>query len=235
MIYAENILICIALPLCVCVFFTKGSSKMFIMFFVCGMVTCLFSGYIVGYIQAVSGWEKEDIPIFLSPMIEEIIKMIPVLFVLFAFSDRSDIRAGLSTTEQSIPQNDETESHNISDHSMILIALGVSAGFATFENACYILDQGASSFFYILIRGLAVGVMHIVSVLAMTMLILALRRLKIISVPVIAGALTMSMTFHGLYNLLVSDPSILMYVGFSLPIVSAVVLMIPYQKFFSRS
>ena len=121
------------------------------------------------------------------------------------------------------------------EKDLILVALGIGAGFATFENACYILNQGAARLFYIVIRGLAVGVMHIVGVLAMTMILLALRRFGKISVPGIAGALTMSMTFHGLYNLMASTQGVISYVGFMLPIVMAVVLLIPYQRFFEDS
>lgn len=207
MIYAENILICIALPLCICLFFSNGSAKRFIISFLFGMLTCLISAYIVGYLGKLGDMPQVDIPVFVSPFVEEIVKFAPILFVLLMYDP--------------------------SEKELLLVGLGVGAGFATFENACYILNKGASDFLYILIRGLAVGVMHIVCLMALTMLLLLLRRYEKQSLPGIAGALTLSMTFHGLYNLLASAHNTLSNIGFLLPIAMAVILQLPYRRYFA--
>ena len=63
------------------------------------------------------------------------------------------------------------------EHTLTMLAVAIGAGFATFENCCYILTSGAERLTYILIRGLAVGVMHIVSVLTLSIwLIIAMSR-----------------------------------------------------------
>lgn len=205
MIYAENILICIAVPLFISLIFVKGNAKQFVASFLVGMGVCLISAYISGFTGLVSGLNDNDTAIFISPVIEETLKFLPLLYILALFA----------------PEND----------TLLLCSLGIGAGFATFENCCHILAAGAESLTYILIRGLAVGVMHIVSMIMLAMGMAVIRHIRALSVSGIIGALALSMMFHALYNLLVSEPGISSYIGYILPIVTALLLYIPYRKF----
>ena len=44
------------------------------------------------------------------------------------------------------------------------------------------------------------------------------------------GSLSLSMTFHGLYNLLVSEEGVTMYIGYVLPVVAAGVLYLIFTQ-----
>ena len=204
MIYAENILICIAAPLLVTVFFIRGSARRFVVSFMVGMGICLLSAYIGGYIALVGNLGAEGTSIYLSPMVEETMKLLPLLFSLYLFDPEP--------------------------RGLFHISIGIGAGFATFENCCQILTAGAGNLSFILIRGLAVGVMHVVSAMFLAIGLMMVRRLKILSFSSIVGALSVSMTFHALYNLLVSRAGVPSYIGFVMPIVTAVVLFIPYMR-----
>ena len=208
MIYAENILICIAVPLIISLAFLKGGARRFAASFLVGMGVCLLAAYISGFINLISGMGTEDTAIFISPIVEECMKLLPILLFLFIFMPR--------------------------DETLIIVAVGACAGFATFENCCYILTSGAESLPYILIRGMSVGVMHIVSGLAVTFGLMTARRFKVLSLPGIIGALALSMTFHALYNLLVSEPGIPSFTGYALPIMSAAALTLPYRKILGK-
>ncbi len=203
MIYAENILLCIAVPLVLSLFFLRGAVRRFVLSFLAGMGVCLVAAYISGFIDLASGMGESETAIFISPIVEEFMKMLPLLFVLFLF---------------------ETD-----DASFLSAAIGVGAGFATFENCCYILSSGAGSLSYILIRGLAVGVMHIVSVLATGFALNLARRFRMLSLAGVAGALSISMIFHALYNLLVSRPGVSSVVGYALPLLAAAALYAGYR------
>lgn len=209
MIYAENILICIAVPLFISLIFVKGNARHFVASFLVGMGVCLIAAYISGFTGLVSGLNENDTAIFISPVIEETLKFLPFLYILVLFA----------------PENDD----------LLLCALGIGAGFATFENCCHILSAGAESLTYILIRGLAVGVMHIVSMLMLAIGMAVIRHIRAFSVSGIIGALALSMMFHALYNLLVSEPGISSYIGYVIPLVTAVLLYIPYRKFPSKN
>jgi len=209
MIYAENILLCIAVPLAVTLFFIKGDARRFMAALLIGMVLCLISAYITGFLSTLSELSAEDISIYISPVVEELIKLLPLLFILFVFDP--------------------------SDDKIFLFAVALGAGFATLENCCYILTSGAGRLSYILIRGLAVGVMHVVSLLELAFGIVLIRRFRIVSFAGILGALSLSMTFHGLYNLLVSKHGAFSYIGYAMPLAVGAVLYFAFRRFMARS
>ena len=204
MIYAENILICIAVPLLIILVFLAGRTRLFTASFLLGMFVCLIAAYISGYVTIISEVTTDNVQIFISPVIEELMKFMPLLLYLMLIEPE--------------------------DENLFTACLGIGAGFATFENCCYILSFGAESLPFILIRGLAVGVMHIVSVLTLTSGLVLARRFKVLTIGALLGAVSLSMIFHGLYNLLVSEPGASSYIGYILPIVTAVCLYFLYRR-----
>ena len=204
MIYAENILICIAVPLIITLVFLSGKTRLFTASFLLGMSVCLIAAYVSGYITVISDMTKDNVQVFISPVIEELMKFMPLVLYLMLIEPE--------------------------DKNLFSACLGIGAGFATFENCCYILSFGAESLSFILIRGLSVGVMHIVSILTLTVGLVLARRFHALTIAALFGAVSLSMIFHGLYNLLVSEPGISTYIGFSLPIVTAICLHVLYRR-----
>lgn len=204
MIYAENILLCIVIPFLVSLVFIRGETRRYTATFLLGMVMCLIAAYISGFLSLVSGMSENDTSIFISPVVEELIKLLPLLFFMVMFQPK--------------------------DNTFVMLAVFIGVGFATFENCCYILSFGADSLPYILIRGLAVGVMHIVSILALSIWLIITRQLKAFSFPAVVGGLSLSMVFHALYNLLVSEPGASRVIGYILPLFAAVSLYPLYRK-----
>lgn len=203
MVYSENILVCIAIPLLIALIFTQRSTRRFIGSFVMGMLICLLSAYISGFLRQITETPAEDMAIYFSPIIEEIMKILPLVFYIFVFE---------------------------ADNSkLITVCLGIGLGFASFENSCYLMSFGAPELTFVIIRGLAVGVMHVVCSLMLIMGIILQKRFFTLSFPGIVGALSLSTAFHGFYNLLVSEPGISTYIGYTMPILSAVALYFPYR------
>ena len=204
MIYAENILLCIAVPLLISLLFVRGEVRHYVAAFLLGMGVCLIAAYISGYLNLLNGMGENDTSIFISPVVEELIKLLCLLFFLIMFSPKG--------------------------RTLTMLAVAIGAGFATFENCCYILTSGAEALPYILVRGLAVGVMHIVSMLTVAIWLIVAKRLQVFSFPAIVGGLALSMIFHALYNLLVSEPGASAVIGYLLPLVTAGFLYVLYQK-----
>ena len=140
MVYAENVLICIVVPLAISVLFTKGDARRLIVSFIIGMAVCLFSAYMTGFFQIISEFDSEEASIFLSPIIEECMKLLSILFCIYIFE----------------PSDEEIQQFSV----------GVGAGFVTFENCCSIISLETQQLVYVLVRGLAVGVMHVVTMVA---------------------------------------------------------------------
>lgn len=204
MIYAENILLCIAVPLVISLLFVRGEVRHYVSAFLLGMGVCLIAAYISGFLNLLTGMGENDTAIFLSPVVEELMKLMPLLFFLILFDPE--------------------------DRTLTMLAVAIGAGFATFENCCYILTSGAGRLAYILIRGLAVGVMHIVSIFALSIWLIAAKRLRAFSFPAVVGGLSLAMIFHALYNLLVSEPGTSSVIGYALPLLTAAALYLLYRR-----
>ena len=202
MIYSENILICIGMPLLIAMFYARKSARYFTAACLTGMFVCLLSGYISGYINLASGMTLEESAVYVAPIIEEIMKLLPLLFCMFVLG--------------------------LGEQLLLNAAVAIGVGFAVFENCVYLLQAGAESLFLTLIRGLAVGVMHVVSMLLLDLGLTLMKQFRAISVPAVVGAACLSIIFHGLYNLLVSRPGVSAWVGYCLPLLIAVL----YYRFF---
>ena len=85
MIYAENILLCIAVPLLISLLFIHGETRRYVAAFLLGMGMCLIAAYISGFLNLVTGMGANDTAVFLSPVVEEVMKLLPLLFFLFMF------------------------------------------------------------------------------------------------------------------------------------------------------
>lgn len=204
MIYSENILVCMAVPLLLTLFFVRDNARQFVWNFLLGMMVCLLGAYVSGFLNVATGMGTEDTAVFISPVIEEAMKFLPLLFYFLMFE----------------PEDDR----------LFHAAVGIGAGFASYENVCSMVSSGAESLAFLLIRGLAVGVMHIVSVFAMMLGLVIVRRFKAMRFASMVGALSLSMLFHGMYNLLVSELGITSAIGYAMPVATAVILLPVYRR-----
>ena len=204
MIYSENILICMAIPLILSLFFTQGDVRRFVFNFIIGMVVCLLGAYISGFIDVITGNGVEETAIFISPVVEETVKFLPLLFYFYMF----------------IP----------TDKELFNAAVGLGVGFSMFENVCSMISAGTESLVFLLIRGLAVGVMHIVSVMALILGLIIAKKFKALQISSMIGALSVSMLFHGMYNLLVSEPGIASHIGYMMPLLTALIILLAYKR-----
>ena len=191
-------------PVFVTLVFVKGNARRLELNFIIGMFACLLGAYISGFFNAVSGMGVEDTAIFVSPVVEEAMKFLPLFFYFYMFEPDDDC--------------------------IFLAAVGVGAGFASYENVCYMVSSGAESLSFLLIRGLAVGVMHIVSVYASVFGLVIARKLKAMRISSIVGAISLSMLFHGTYNLLVSAPGVTSYIGFAVPLLTALAMLFAMRR-----
>lgn len=193
MIYSENILICIALPLIAMLPFIYRKARRYFIALILGMTMCLFAAYLNGFFEVVYGMEGSETAKHIAPFVEEIMKMFPI--VMFVGISRPDSK------------------------EIIAYSVSVGAGFATFENCCYITAHGADMVSFILIRGLAVGVMHILCGIIIGIGIIMALKYKAAMIPGMFGSFSFAMTIHALYNLLVSDTGVYQYIGFAVPLI----------------
>ena len=204
MIYAENIYISIAAPLCVALFFVTGMGRRMCLFILAGLTVCLLSAYVNGFLVGAAGMGFTDGAIFVTPISEEVAKLLPVLFYFLVFE----------------PEGDE----------LLMAAAMVGVGFASLENVTYLMGTGAESLSYTLIRGFATGVMHTTSTLAVGFGLAILPRCHRATFAGTLGLLAAAVTGHAVYNLLISAGGTVRMIGYFLPMLAALGLALAVWK-----
>lgn len=187
----ENIFICIAAPLLAAAFCMRKKNLQFFLFMIAGMGACLLSAYVNAFFGAVYHADSMNIAADISPVVEEVMKFFPLFFYLLVFEPRPEkIRTAIIT---------------------------VAAGFATFENVCYLTEYGSEHFFHLLIRGFGTGAMHIVCGVIMGSGLVYVWKRAWLKIAGTCGLLGVAVSFHGIYNLLITFGGTAQYIAYVLP------------------
>ena len=195
----ENILICLAAPFLIAAIGTNSSSRKNFLFIVLGFVCCVISAYLNTFFSVLYGAHNNAAVLEISPVIEETVKLLPLLFGLIVFE--------LQPKEGG------------------RIIFNVAVGFATFENICYLLENGTGNLFYLFIRGFSTGAMHIICAFIIGYGLIGLRRTKTLKAAGIFGLLCVTITFHAIFNMFMKTDGVLKQLGYAVPIISGVILL----------
>ena len=192
--------ICIMVPLLMMLPLLEGRSRLFLGYMMIGIFACLFAAGVNGYIKAHVDFDLYYITTNMTPVSEEIIKALPILYYAFLF--------------------------DANKRRIIPLAFAVGVGFAVLENMI-ILTQNIStvSLVWAVIRGFSSGLMHGIctSLVGYGISFIKTRRKLFISGTF--ALLTLAITYHSVFNTLVQSESY-KYWGFVLPICTYIPLII---------
>ena len=150
----------------------KRQTKFFL-FCLAGMGACLLSAYINTFFAALYGADNLAATAEIAPVVEEVMKLLPLLFYLLVFEPKAE--------------------------QIRITAVMVALSFATFENICYLIQNGAGHFSFIFFRGIGTGAMHV------------------ICGAIVGGGL--AYVWHAIYNLLIAYGGAVQYTAYLLPVV----------------
>ncbi len=196
----ENIFICLSLPMLMSVFFTKGRSRSFMIFVLIGMLTCVMSAYTSSYFMGVYSADPITTSIEISPVCEEILKLLPLIFYYLIF---------------------EPEPKRLPN-----AAIAIAVGFATFENVCCLTENGAEDFSILLIRGISAGALHMLCGILCGFGISYVFKRWWLAITGTLGILGCCIGFHAIYNLMISSPGSWRMAGYIFPSVLIIVFYI---------
>jgi RsiW-degrading membrane proteinase PrsW (M82 family) len=183
----------------------RGRGQRMMLFLMGGMFVCLLSSYINTFLAVTHGASALVASIEIAPLTEEFMKFCPILFYLLVF---------------------EPSRREISD-SVIMTAVG----FATFENACYLAANGAEHFIHLMLRGVGTGAMHVVcGVIIASGLFFLWDRIWMRTAGTL-GLLSVAVTYHAIYNILVSQHGAAAYVGYAVPILTVLIGLLLEQNY----
>ena len=192
MIYIENIFVCLAIPLALCMLFIGGRTRAFLLFMVAGMGVCLLSAYVNSFFMGYYGASATDAVVEITPVCEEVMKLLPLLFYILVFEP--ELRM--------LPE----------------AAVALAVGFATFENVCYLIQNGANRFSFIFFRGFGTGAMHVLCGLIVGGGLAYAWRRTWLKIAGTCGLLGAAITLHAIYNLLIAYGGAAQYVAYVLPV-----------------
>lgn len=203
MTYIENVLVCIAAPLFITMLCVGRKYRASFVFCFAGMLVCLLSAYLNTFFTIIYQADTMNAATQIAPVVEEIMKLLPLLFFLIVFEpDLQRFR---------------------------LAAMLVAASFATFENICYLAENGAGQMLFLLIRGFGTGAMHVVCGSAYSEGLRFVWHDRLLRSVCIPGILCVTIIYHAIYNLLVSAGGSVQVIGYCIPLFTLAVGYGVYQ------
>lgn len=201
MISVEHIFIAIASPLFVFCFLSNKNDRRYLISLLIGFSVAFLSGYVNTYFTILFNATKSEAVLNITPIIEELMKMFPVLFFAESFAK---------------------------DKSQILsLSIGVGLGFAIFENCSYLVTFGAESLILAIVRGFATGVLHPLCALIVSLGIVAIFQRRKFAVLNFLGLLCIAIMLHGTLNLLLNtSEKFFNYLGCLIPLALTIIFII---------
>ena len=179
-----------ASPLLIAALCMGKQQTKFFLFCLAGMGACLLSAYINTFFAALYGADNLAATAEIAPVVEEVMKLLPLLFYLLIFEPKTEISA-------------------------VITALS----FATFENICYLIQNGAGHFSFIFFRGIGTGAMHVICGAIVGGGLAYVWQRTWLKIAGTCGLLGAAITFHALYNLLIAYGGAVQYAAYVLPVV----------------
>lgn len=204
------VFMCFALPFLLGIPIVRKQTRLVLLFTFIGMCCCLFISEVNGLINALIGQDLFYVTTNITPLTEELIKMLPILiYAIFISSERQ---------------------------TLLTIAFMTGLGFALLENSTILVEtvvvQGSVDILWALIRTLGAGLLHSLCTTAVGVGISFIRDQKKMFLCGSFALLSMAIVYHSVYNTLIQSDY--KYLGAAMPMITymvvIVILVIVYKK-----
>ena len=169
-----------------------------IVFVLIGIFVSVFASEVNGYLNTVLPMSTYEITIIVTPITEEILKAMPILFYAVTVSSKKE--------------------------TLFTSSMAVGIGFAVLENAFYLLNDPTFNMVDAIIRAFGAGLMHGMCTLLVGVGISFVKKRSKIFVVGTFALLSTAITYHGIYNMLVQSEYEV--VGYLLPLATYVPFVI---------
>lgn len=186
------IMICMVVPLLLLMTMLNGKSRLLFGFLLAGMMIAVCAYEINTLVCHIFGLSGTELSIKAAPIIEEILKALPILFYAALVSDERKLVLNLS--------------------------MAVGIGFAMLENAFLLITYvDEVNLGWAVVRGVSTSLSHGICTLIVGCGIIFVRKQKKLFYTGTFALLAAAMTLHATFNLLIQSPYD--YVALALPIV----------------
>lgn len=161
-----------------------------IIFVLVGIFLSVFASEVNAYLRNILPMSPFEITIIVTPISEEILKALPILFFATLLAPKKE--------------------------AIFTASMAVGIGFAVLENAFYMLTSNSFNMFDAIIRAFGAGLMHGMCTLLVGVGIMFVRKKHKLFVVGTFAMLSTAITYHGIYNMLVQSD--FRVIGYLLPI-----------------
>jgi len=197
--------ICLVAPMLLMVLMLRKRSRLLVGYMVIGVCVSLFVSELNTLILNAFDGDMLYVSTTITPISEEIVKAIPVLFYALVFSDNRD--------------------------RVMPIAFATGIGFGMFENMVILVQNIENvTVGWAIIRGFSTALMHAVCTVAIGFgICFVKKRRKMFYIGTFA-LLSMACIYHGIFNMLVQSDY--KYLGFVLPAVTYVPILFQQYHYY---
>ena len=199
--------ICLVAPLALMALMLRKRSRLLVGYMLIGIFVSLFVSELNTFLLEWCGGDTLYVTTTITPISEEIVKALPILFYAIVFSDDRD--------------------------RVLPIAFATGVGFAMFENMVILVQNvEAVTVGWAIIRGFATALMHAVCTVVVGYGICFVKKRKKLFVSGIFALLALAMIYHGIFNMLVQSDY--QYLGYFMPAVTYIPILILHFQYYKR-
>ena len=188
----------IAVPILMMALLVDKKSRLPVVFVLIGIFVSVFASEVNSLLADFVNIGMYNATIVITPISEEVIKALPILYYAIIISDKRE--------------------------HLFTASMATGIGFAVLENAYYLLNYPNFSMLSAVIRAFGSGLMHGMCTLLVGMGIFYVKRKKKMFAVGTFGFLSTSIVYHGIYNILIQSKYSL--IGALLPIITYIPFII---------
>ena len=185
-----NLFVYICVPILLMAVLVNKNSRLPVLFMLFGIFISVFASEVNGLLAQMMPMGLYEITVIVTPVTEELLKALPVLYYAVVISDKRE--------------------------KLFTASMATGIGFAILENAYYLLNYPNFNMLSAVIRAFGAGLMHGMCTLLVGVGISFVKKKSKLFAVGTFGLLSTAIVYHGIYNILIQSKYSL--VGALLPI-----------------
>lgn len=169
----------ISVPVLLMALLVEKKARLPVLFMLIGIVVSVFAGEVNGVLSKVLSMDLYSITIIVTPVSEELLKALPLLYYALVISDKRE--------------------------RLFTASMAIGIGFAVLENAYYLVNYVDFSMIEAVIRAFGAGLMHGMCTLLVGVGISFVKKKRKLFAVGTFGLLSTAIVYHGVYNILIQS------------------------------
>ena len=171
--------ISISIPLLLMALLMEKKARLPISFMIIGIFVSVFASEVNGLLSNLLSMDTYSITVIVTPVSEELLKALPVLYYAIVISDKRE--------------------------RLFTASMAIGIGFALLENAYFLLNSDNFTIIIAIIRAFGAGLMHGMCTLLVGVGISFVKKKRKLFAVGTFGLLSTAIVYHGIYNILIQS------------------------------